>query len=231
MQIHDRLLATVANNHKHGTMARFHAVFNERADAGVDFLAGHWTLGSFGEQAFVPFVALARSSNSMDEFDDFGDDILDDGEIEEVATLIESDRPMKRSRSTGGDGEAADEEASQEASDDIEVWQRPPLVEWDPVVRPLHFQWLSIDVCGGEPLKSNPAPGRGVAGSKNAPVPVLLLYGVNDDGHSVLCRVHGFTPYFYFSAPATMTRASLPAVRAALENAVSPVLCVRAAAV
>ncbi|MFN9938319.1 MAG: hypothetical protein ACK56I_02485, partial [bacterium] len=165
--------------------------------------------------------ALARNSNAMDELDDFGEDVFDEADIEEVATVVESDRPMKRSRSTHSDGEAADEDASQDTSDDVEVWQRPAVPEWDATTRPLHFQWLSIDICGGEPLKSNPAPGRGVAGSKHAPVPILLLYGVNDEGNSVLCRVHGFTPYFYFSAPPAMTRAHLPAVRAALEANVS----------
>jgi DNA polymerase delta subunit 1 len=170
-------------------------------------------------------VALARSANLMDEYEDFVDDVFDEGDVEEVATVVESDRPLKRSRSTGGDGEVADDGADASQGDNVEVWQRPAVPEWDAVTRPLHFQWLSIDICAGEPLKKNPAPGRGVAGSKNAPVPVLLLYGVNDEGHSVLCRVHGFTPYFYFSAPSTMTRAHLPAVRAALENAVSGLVC------
>lgn len=155
----------------------------------------------------------------MDDFDGFGDDMadgFDDGDREETVMLMDSARPLKRSRTEDGEGPEPDDGVVE----GVEVWQRPPLPPLSPDVHPIVFQWMSIDIVGGEPLKSNPAPGRGVAGSKNAPVPVLHVYGVMDSGHSVLCRVHGFTPYFYFGAPAGMTRGHLPGVKDHLEQLV-----------
>ena len=98
--------------------------------------------------------------------------------------------------------------------------QRPELPALNPVEDSIAFQWLNIDVCGGEPLKANPAPGRGIAGSRNGPVPILHLFGVTGAGNSVLCRVHGFTPYMYFQPPTGFTRDHLPGLKAALEHQV-----------
>lgn len=154
----------------------------------------------------------------MDFDDDFADDFGEMEEPEEVVELLDSDRPMKRSKSVEAEGGAgADEDY---AVDGVEVWQRPVLPGLNPEVHPMVFQWMSIDICGGQPLKSNPAPGRGVAGSKSGPVPILYVYGVTDSGHSILCRIHGFTPYFYFAAPPGITHGHLPAVKAALEHSV-----------
>ena len=152
--------------------------------------------------------------------DDYFDDMVDGGDdMEEMVTLMDSARPLKRSRSgDGADGDEMDD--ADAAGAGCEVWQRPPLPDINTETDTLLFQWMSIDVCGGEPLKANPARGRGVAGSKNGPVPILHVYGVTDAGNSVLCRIHGFTPYFYFHAPPGITRAHLPAIKAALENSV-----------
>ncbi|XP_026669153.1 DNA polymerase delta catalytic subunit isoform X2 [Ceratina calcarata] len=38
-------------------------------------------------------------------------------------------------------------------------------------------------------------------GSKTAPVPIMRMFGVTEQGNSVCCHVHGFTPYLYVSAP------------------------------
>lgn len=65
----------------------------------------------------------------------------------------------------------------------------------------LLFQWFDIDLTSGQPLSSNPAGGD-IVGSTEGPVPVIRLYGVTQDGFSVLAHVHGFTPYFYVSLPA-----------------------------
>lgn len=45
----------------------------------------------------------------------------------------------------------------------------------------------------------------GMPGSKIAPVPVMRMYGVTSDGNSVCCHVHGFSPYFFMSAPTDFT--------------------------
>lgn len=69
----------------------------------------------------------------------------------------------------------------------------------------------------GDPLAKNPAAGRAVPGSKSRPVPIIRLYGVNDDGNSVLLHVHGFTPYFYVVPPPGFKKEHLGAFRSALD--------------
>jgi DNA polymerase delta subunit 1 len=70
----------------------------------------------------------------------------------------------------------------------------------------------------GEPLVSNPAEGKTMPGSTNAPVPVLRLTGVTRDGQSVLCHVHGFTPYFYCSAPPGFAETDVAAFQGELDK-------------
>lgn len=41
----------------------------------------------------------------------------------------------------------------------------------------------------------------GMPGATSGPVPILRMYGVTMDGHSVLAHVHGFHPYFFVQAP------------------------------
>lgn len=41
----------------------------------------------------------------------------------------------------------------------------------------------------------------GMPGSQIGPVPIMRLYGVTMEGNSVCCHVHGFSPYFFVSAP------------------------------
>jgi len=55
-------------------------------------------------------------------------------------------------------------------------------------------------------LLGNPLPG--MPGAKVGPVPVMRLYGVTSDGNSVCCHVHGFTPYFFVTAPPKFTNAN-----------------------
>lgn len=38
-------------------------------------------------------------------------------------------------------------------------------------------------------------------GAQKGPVPILRMYGVTMEGHSVLAHVHGFHPYFFVKAP------------------------------
>lgn len=38
-------------------------------------------------------------------------------------------------------------------------------------------------------------------GSQVGPVPIMRMYGVTMEGNSVCCHVHGFSPYFFASAP------------------------------
>jgi DNA polymerase delta subunit 1 len=38
-------------------------------------------------------------------------------------------------------------------------------------------------------------------GSQQGPVPIMRMYGVTMEGNSICCHVHGFSPYFFVSAP------------------------------
>ena len=40
----------------------------------------------------------------------------------------------------------------------------------------------------------------GMTGSQIAPVPIIRMYGVTMEGHSILAHLHGFTPYFFVPA-------------------------------
>jgi hypothetical protein len=156
-------------------------------------------------------------------FDDFADDLADADMPEEPVDAVESDRPLKRSKSLA-DG-SPDAAAPEDEGPGTEVWQRPPLPELSEATHSIAFQWLSIDVVDGKPLAANPAAGRSVPGSKNSSVPVLHVFGVTDAGNSVLCRIHGFTPYFYFSAPPGITHAHLGGIKAGLEHVVRSGCC------
>ena len=58
------------------------------------------------------------------------------------------------------------------------------------------------------------------------PVPVIRLYGVTSQGHSVMASVHGFTPYFYVSLPSSihLSDSFLGQIRSALDQRVSSIL-------
>ena len=54
----------------------------------------------------------------------------------------------------------------------------------------------------GEPVKIDPATGKvPMQQSPEEIVPVIRLYGVTQEGHSVFTHVHGFVPYFYIPCP------------------------------
>ena len=63
------------------------------------------------------------------------------------------------------------------------------------------FQWFDAQDYEGRPLKRNPHRGSPHVGSTQQQVPVIRLWGITGEGNSVCCNVHGFTPYFYCSAP------------------------------
>jgi len=80
-------------------------------------------------------------------------------------------------------------------------WARPSAENYDPKTTDLAFQWMDIDMYSArEPLRVNPS-GAAPVGSLNPPVPIVRMYGVTQDGRSVLAHIHGFTPYFYVALP------------------------------
>ena len=40
----------------------------------------------------------------------------------------------------------------------------------------------------------------GMPGNTSGPVPIIRMYGITMEGHSVLAHVHGFAPYFFVPA-------------------------------
>ena len=92
--------------------------------------------------------------------------------------------------------------SAQEPGPDANVrWARPPLPPLNPAEHTVSFQWVDIDMTDGQPLTSNPAAGKPVLGASEGTVPVVRLFGVTGEGHSVCVHVHGFTPYFFVSIP------------------------------
>nr|BAJ78754.1 DNA polymerase delta catalytic subunit [Tenodera aridifolia] len=77
-------------------------------------------------------------------------------------------------------------------------WSRPPPPALDPNQDCLVFQQLEIDHYTGTPKP-------GMPGSQQGPVPIMRMYGVTSEGHSVCCHVHGFSPYLFVSAPGNFT--------------------------
>ena len=73
-------------------------------------------------------------------------------------------------------------------------WARPDPPPLDAATENLIFQQLELDTYIGQPLK-------GMPGSQLGSVPILRMYGVTNEGHSVMTHIHGFAPYLYVSAP------------------------------
>lgn len=103
-------------------------------------------------------------------------------------------------------------------------WIRPRSAVHDPTTQPLIFQWLDIDMISGAPLTRNPAGGD-VVGSIDAIVPIVRLYGVTQEGESVMACIHGVTPYFYasFSGFNDLNDFNLGLIRAAMDSRVSSI--------
>jgi DNA polymerase delta subunit 1 len=74
-------------------------------------------------------------------------------------------------------------------------WQRPP-VSWSAGGKALLCMQVDIDYISDVPDRKY-WPGLG----SDMRVPVLRMYGVTEEGNSVLAHIHGFLPYFYVACP------------------------------
>ena len=61
----------------------------------------------------------------------------------------------------------------------------------------ISFMQVDLDDYNGKPNRKH-----GGTQNQNAEVPVLRMYGITSEGHSVLAHIHGFAPYFYCPVPA-----------------------------
>nr|QZX63221.1 DNA polymerase delta subunit 1 [Halisarca dujardinii] len=73
-------------------------------------------------------------------------------------------------------------------------WRRPPVRVLNSQSDAITFQQIDLDHYLSEPM-------GGMPGAKEGIVPVVRMFGVTEEGHSVLAHVHGFLPYFYVPAP------------------------------
>jgi DNA polymerase delta subunit 1 len=95
---------------------------------------------------------------------------------------------------------------------------RPVPTAVDPAVDSLLINWMDVDtVLVNEPLRDNPRKGTIVPGATSGKVPVIRMYGVDEQGCSVTVNVHGFTPYMYCQKPHGFTEDDLDMFRANLE--------------
>ena len=78
-------------------------------------------------------------------------------------------------------------------------WSRPDIPTINPATDKLVFQQVDLDTyidTDGTPVvldKSHPH----VRGHHT----VIRLYGVTDEGYSIMAHLHGYIPYFYASLP------------------------------
>ncbi|KAK7861969.1 hypothetical protein R5R35_013533 [Gryllus longicercus] len=91
-------------------------------------------------------------------------------------------------------------------------WSRPPVPPLEPQKDMLVFQQIDIDHYTGVPM-------TGMPGAQQGPVPVMRMYGVTMEGNSVCCHVHGFSPYFFVSAPDGFTDKHCHEFKEALNSA------------
>eukprot|EP01132_Coremiostelium_polycephalum_P009895 gene9895-12137_t len=79
----------------------------------------------------------------------------------------------------------------------LKYWSRNPVpLDFAPHKKSFAFQQIEVDYAElKEPLPG--MPGCPTVG----PIPIVRLFGITKNGNSVLCKVHGFLPYFFIAAP------------------------------
>lgn len=92
------------------------------------------------------------------------------------------------------EGELEEMDTGLSSSSQESRWKRPPVKIIQEEKDAIIFQQIDLDHYLGQPLE-------GMPGAQEGTVPIVRMYGVTDDGHSVLAHVHGFLPHFYVPAP------------------------------
>ncbi|GAM19158.1 hypothetical protein SAMD00019534_023330 [Acytostelium subglobosum LB1] len=138
-----------------------------------------------------------------DDEDDFEEEEEDDDDDDEQFDDVDDDIDA-------GDDDMMDEDADGAANNDdddtlgtrqLMMWSRRPVPTIIPHKQPFIFQQLEVDYAEvKEPLPNMPGP-------KTGPIPVIRLFGSTREGNSVLCKVHGFLPYFFIGCPPGFTHA------------------------
>ncbi|CAN8270830.1 unnamed protein product [Cochlearia groenlandica] len=101
-----------------------------------------------------------------------------------------------------------------------ELSSSPRSLNWNrPLLSPAYlsnshsivFQQLEIDYVTEE-SDTEMLPGS------SGESPVIRIFGVTREGHSVCCRVHGFKPYFYISCPPGLSPCDVSTLRLSIEK-------------
>ncbi|XP_041367703.1 DNA polymerase delta catalytic subunit-like [Gigantopelta aegis] len=92
-------------------------------------------------------------------------------------------------------------------------WARPPVPPIDPNTDKLVFNQLDLDFYTGKHLP-------GMPGATMGPGPIIRMYGVTQEGNSVLAHIHGFAPYFFVPAQPGFKEEHCGAFKDALESVV-----------
>nr|XP_022902030.1 DNA polymerase delta catalytic subunit [Onthophagus taurus] len=90
---------------------------------------------------------------------------------------------------------------------------RPSLPDIDPTKDVLLFQQIELEHYIGSHYPNMP-------GAQTGPVPIMRMFGVTENGNSVCCHIHGFTPYFYASLPDKFVESDLMDFKSKLNAAV-----------
>jgi hypothetical protein len=78
-----------------------------------------------------------------------------------------------------------------------QYWRRPALPNNHPYITAnssIAFQQMDTDYYIGKQKEGYPGPSSGS-------VPIIRLYGITEEGYSVLCHIRGYQPYFYIEMP------------------------------
>ncbi|XP_067951635.1 DNA polymerase delta catalytic subunit-like [Watersipora subatra] len=117
----------------------------------------------------------------------------DDAEVEEdpsafeleLALLEEEEMEFQASQGVGPDSEPAASSSSSRPA-----LKKPIDEKEDSII----FQQIDIDYYVGHHR-------AGMPGLQSGSVPIVRMFGVTMEGHSVMAHVHGFHPHFYVKAP------------------------------
>ncbi|XP_065158452.1 DNA polymerase delta catalytic subunit [Atheta coriaria] len=90
--------------------------------------------------------------------------------------------------------------------------KRPDLPPLDTKKDKIIFQQLEFDHYIGHVYP-------GMPGAQSGSVPIMRMFGITEDQHSVCCHIHGFTPYLYVNLPDDFTKADLEPFKSKLNDA------------
>ena len=150
----------------------------------------------------IPPKRLRGGNNDEDYEEDIPEDFFPD-DVDETYDYDNDNDINQSSNLSWTDQTDTATEFSQLSPQQLQRWSRKPLPKDFDNQKDLHFQWLDIDMTQNpKPLEKNPNSSRkNVLGSQVGNVPVIRIYGVTDEGHSIMTFLHGYTPYGYFALP------------------------------